>query len=142
MYKRILAAIDCEDEPGTALILERCASLARLCDAKVSIVHVRLSIPKAYSRRLEWYSEVDLVREIKAILRDLAHRYALEGCLSEVHAPAGSVARGVIRTAEEIRSDIIVIAAHEMTLGRVILGSNAQAITRDAPCDALVVKVR
>lgn len=142
MYRRILAAIDCEDEIGTALILKRCASLARMCEARTSLVHVRLRLPEAYSRHFVWYSEVDLVRELKASLRDLAREHGLEDCLSNVHVPAGSIAREVIRTAEDERADVIVMAAHAMTIGRIVLGSNAHAIMRDAPCDVLVAKTQ
>ncbi|WP_454599437.1 universal stress protein [Qipengyuania sp. SM2507] len=34
----------------------------------------------------------------------------------------------------------IVVAAHRKNIGRLILGSNAHAIMRDAPCDVLLVR--
>jgi len=34
----------------------------------------------------------------------------------------------------------IVVAAHRKNIGRLIFGSNAHAIMRDAPCDVLLVR--
>ena len=141
-YRKILGAIDCDDAKGARLIVARCASLARLSEAKVSLVHVRLSVPRSYTRHLPENWEIEQAQQVKSQLRDLAREHALEANLSSVHAPAGSITREVIRKAEEERADVIVVAAHHMTLGRIILGSNSHAIMRDAECDVLVVRDR
>ena len=140
MYRKILAAIDYDDEASFELIAKRSAFLARSCQAKISLVYVRMSIPDSYRRQLPWNWEADEAQRVKSQLRQLARDYELAEHLSNVHAPAGSIAREVIRTANEEAADVIVVAAHQMTLSRVILGSNAHAIMRDATCDLLVAK--
>lgn len=140
MYRKIVAAIDCEDDEGSELVLRRCAALARHFGGKVSLVHVRLHVPEAYTRHLPAHWEVDEARRTKDMLRDLAREHLPDDHLATLHAPSGSIARRVIEAADELQADVIVVAAHKATLGRMVLGSNANAIMRDAQCDVLIVR--
>ncbi|GAA5049491.1 universal stress protein [Erythrobacter westpacificensis] len=140
MYARLLAAIDREDEQGTRLIASRCAALANTMGASVSLIHVRLQPPASYGRHLPWQWEADEAKEVRGWLQELARTHAFEDRLSGTFAPSGSVSREVAARARELGSDVIMVAAHRATLGRILLGSTAHAIMRDAPCDVLLVR--
>ena len=52
------------------------------------------------------------------------------------------VAEDVVAVAEETGADLVVIGLrHRTPVGKLLLGSNAQRILLDAPCDVLAVKV-
>lgn len=78
--------------------------------------------------------------EAEAWLREFAAREALGGALAGVYAPAGSTPREVVRLAGELGVDAILVAAHRLDLGRLLLGTSTHAIARDAPCDVLVLR--
>jgi nucleotide-binding universal stress UspA family protein len=54
----------------------------------------------------------------------------------------GSPSEGILRAARETKCDLIVMGTHGRTgLGRVLMGSVAEAVVRKAPCLVLTVKV-
>jgi nucleotide-binding universal stress UspA family protein len=53
----------------------------------------------------------------------------------------GDPASPIIKVAEEMACDLIVLGTHGRTgLGRVLMGSVAEHVMRSAPCPVLVVK--
>ena len=53
----------------------------------------------------------------------------------------GSAPQEIIRVAEEEKVDLIVIGTHSRRgISRLILGSTAEKVVRQAPCDVLVVR--
>lgn len=60
---------------------------------------------------------------------------------AEILLAHGSPALEILRIAGEKRLDLIVIASHGRTgLRRLVLGSVAERVLRDAPCPVLVVR--
>lgn len=54
----------------------------------------------------------------------------------------GDVADQIVRLAGEVVTDVIVMGTHGRTgLGRVLMGSVAERVTRRAPCPVLTVRV-
>ena len=56
------------------------------------------------------------------------------------HAQRGSPAATILKVADEIDADLIVVGNRGMTGVRRVLGSVASAVTTQAPCTVLVVK--
>jgi nucleotide-binding universal stress UspA family protein len=53
----------------------------------------------------------------------------------------GSPKRNIVSLAESLPAALVVVGAHERTgLGRMTLGSVAEAVVRAAPCSVLVVR--
>jgi nucleotide-binding universal stress UspA family protein len=77
--------------------------------------------------------------EAKARLRRLeaeAHHVRVESQVME-----GDPVNMILRVAEEIHSDVIVMGTHGRTaLSRLVLGSVAEAVLRKAPCPVLTAK--
>ena len=54
----------------------------------------------------------------------------------------GEAASEIVKYAAEVRAEVIVIGTHGRTgLDRLMLGSVAERVVRDAPCSVLVVKL-
>ncbi|WP_370892388.1 universal stress protein [Janibacter sp. GXQ6167] len=78
-------------------------------------------------------------------LDDLRHELADSGIDVEVRGlvRGKEPADDLIAVAEETDADLIVIGLRRRTpVGKLILGSNAQRVLLDAPCDVLAVKAR
>ena len=59
----------------------------------------------------------------------------------ETHILAGNPAKEIAEFASEKNADLIVVGTHgRKGLPRVLLGSTAEALLREAPCQVLVVK--
>jgi nucleotide-binding universal stress UspA family protein len=59
----------------------------------------------------------------------------------QIRAEQGDAQTEIVRVAEEIRADLIVLGSHGRTgLGRLFMGSVAEGVLRQAACPALVVK--
>jgi len=63
------------------------------------------------------------------------------GVTLEIHLEEGHAAVEILRMAEKVRCDLIVLGSHGKTgLRRLLTGSVAEAVLRQAPCPVLVVK--
>ena len=55
----------------------------------------------------------------------------------------GDAAKEILRVADELQCDLIVVGTHGRTgLGRLLMGSVAEQVMRNAPCPVLAVKGR
>jgi nucleotide-binding universal stress UspA family protein len=52
----------------------------------------------------------------------------------------GSVYNEVLKEADRMAADLIVVGSHRPTMSTYLLGSNAAAIVRHAKCSVLVVR--
>jgi nucleotide-binding universal stress UspA family protein len=116
-------------------------SLARDLGARVVVLHV--AQPPAKEPLLDLVSVVP---------PPPGHREALEQRLHWLAAPypevrlerrleEGDTVRTILDAASETRADLIVMGSHGRTgLGRVLLGSVAEQLLRQAPCPVLTTK--
>ncbi len=84
-------------------------------------------------RATEEHSEVLL----KQFCRDVAQHYSKV----HYHVRRGDPFEGILDTAEDLRTDLIVLATHGRTgLKRLVIGNVAEKVVRHAPCPVLTVK--
>lgn len=82
-------------------------------------------------------SEEDL-RQVHARLEDAGVKGEVRGLVR-----GKEPAEDLIVVAEETKASLIIIGLRKRTpVGKLILGSNAQRVLLDAPCDVLAVKAR
>jgi nucleotide-binding universal stress UspA family protein len=68
---------------------------------------------------------------------------ALTGCDVDERIELGDIATTIIRVAEELPADVIVMGSHGRTgLKRIVLGSVSEHVVRHSPCPVLVVHER
>jgi nucleotide-binding universal stress UspA family protein len=124
--KKILFATDLSYLAETAM--PYVTEIARLYGSKVYALHVR-------SRMAEWAKpQENALASLNERLKDLPHEVIVED---------GDVRQAVLRQIAEKEIDLVVAGTHGRTgLGRVLLGSVAEAIFREAPCPVLTVGPR
>lgn len=112
-------------------------ALADLYDAELSFVHVvqDLTVPMEYEVQVP---DVDL-----EAVKDRA-KTALEEVSDRAHrviVRTGNPARRIVELAEDRHADLLVISTHGRTgLQRVLLGSVAEQVIRQAPCPVFTIK--
>lgn len=140
MYDKVLVAIDLGDEAGSRILMARAAEFARKGGARLSLVHVRPDLPHSYARALPEGWDLEQQEEAERALEGLAAAHGCGESLGGVFAPGGSTAREVTALARRLDAGAILVGAHRMGLARMVLGTQTAAITRDAPCDVVVVR--
>jgi nucleotide-binding universal stress UspA family protein len=113
-------------------------SLARDYNARLVLLHVMppMVIYAGGPVPVETWPTID---EVQGKLRELegqSHHVRVESQVLE-----GDAVDMILRAAEETNSDMIVMGTHGRTgLGRLLMGSVAEAVIRKAPCPVLSVK--
>jgi nucleotide-binding universal stress UspA family protein len=112
-------------------------SLARDHGARVVLLHV-VSIPVAA------YEGVVLPPPIEEATEDAKRRLSQmepAGIPVEHRVAEGDAAEMILRVAEEVHADLIVMGTHGRTgLSRLLMGSVAEQVVRRAPCPVLTTK--
>ena len=132
----ILHPTDCSDVSEAAGSVAR--SLARDLGARLVLLHV-LPFEVLFN---EMAVPVD-PREYRAALERVGQH--LDGpdlkYPVETRLIPGEAVDGVLRTAAEIRADLIVMGTHGRTgLGRLLLGNVAESVLPESDCPVMVVK--
>lgn len=81
------------------------------------------------------------MEELKAKLVDLAESETPSGSKVEVHVGHGHVPETILRIAEQLKSDLIVMSSHPPNdFQTLLVGSNADKVVRHAPIPVLTVR--
>jgi nucleotide-binding universal stress UspA family protein len=102
--------------------------LAEMYGASLTVVYVHA--PGSPGDRAHWRAQLEQVRPVNG-------RIAVSHVLLE-----GDPATEIARYAADAGIDVIVIGAHGRTgVDRLVMGSVAERVMREAPCSVLVVKL-
>jgi nucleotide-binding universal stress UspA family protein len=135
-WKRILVPLD--GSPGAEQILPEAAKLARLLNATVHVVRVRLPILPAFDYR-HVPPLVPPPEDPMPYLQEVCARLSSEGVLAVPATRDGPAARGIVGAAEDLQAGVIAMTTEGRTgLERALLGSVAEEVVRTAPCPILV----
>lgn len=143
-FRTILAAVDFSEASDAAI--ETAIELAKRFEASLHAVHCfELPIPAVSPYEVaipDQYLE-DSRRAAQDRLAEAVERGASQGVEMSSHLEEGSPSAAVVRVAERIGADLIVMGTHGHTgLKHLVLGSVAERTLRHAPCSVLTVKVR
>ena len=141
-WKRICCGIDFSEH--SRLAMEQAAELARMYDAELTLVHVHEAAPPGSGGVLlsppELFAKMrsDAARELEAWRRQaefIAARLVRSILLS------GDAAAEILRFARDEPTQLIVMGTHGRSgLKRLVLGSVAERVSRQADCPVLVVR--
>jgi acetoin utilization protein AcuB len=137
-FRRILNPVDFDDNSLAAL--EVAAQMARENDGTVLLFHVvpMVIVPAHMPVYVDLYKGQEETAREK--LRELAAK-RLSGIKYELLTHLGEPAGAIIRTAKRSAADVIVMATHgRRGFSRVMLGSTAEMVLREAPCPVLCVR--
>ena len=137
-FRRILCPVDFDDNSLAAL--EVAAEIARQNDGTVLLLHVvpMILAPAAMPVYVDVYrGQEGLAREK---LAQIAAR-RLQGIKYDLLIHIGEPAGIIIRSAKRMAVDLIVMATHgRRGFSRVMLGSVAEAVLREASCPVLCAR--
>ena len=143
MFKKILVGTDFSEASDEA---RRVAiEVARRLGAELEIVHVEEPLP-AYAFSEGALPDLPRLQEEVRIwaerqLEDLARGARASGVSTTTAVLLGVPASAIVEAARTARADLIVVGTHGRTgLERVLLGSVAERVVRNAPCAVLTVR--
>lgn len=145
MYHSILVPIDISDPEFTQQVIAHVETQSNLTDvAHVHFLAVIPTFPYYASLGLAYAGEAPDQEQIKnealAKLSEIIDKFNIPKDRIKKHIASGSPKDEILRLANDIKADLIVIASHQPGIMTYLLGSNAAAIVRHAECSVLVVR--
>ena len=147
-YRTVLAAVDpAHPEPARSdidrLVLEVARTVADACESELRVVHALPdpahlpASPVAIAPGV--YCDADAIEEL--------HRRAVDDLLAshgvspeQVDLVQGAPADVIARTAADRRAELVVLGAlRRSQLEQALIGSTAEAVAAEVPCDVLLV---
>jgi nucleotide-binding universal stress UspA family protein len=146
MFHRIVCALDLTD--SSRHTLDVALSLADETLARMTLIHLVESLPGEAAAQLCLANPElgPLRRDLQQLAREHLHTMAAEhpmACELDEVVGFGTAWRGIVEEARRIHADLIVVGAHAHgPVARVLLGTTASHVVREAPCPVLVVRDR
>lgn len=139
-YRKILLAVDLSD--NSRLVVERAKVIAKCYDSEITLLHVVEYVPvepmgEALLPTVQIESE--LVDRARTKLGELAQQQSLTQSASLVET--GSIKAEIVRTAQRIGADLIVLGSRERHGLAILLNFTEDSVLHAAPCDVLAVRV-
>lgn len=135
MYQHILLATDLTET--CSVVNKKAKQLADQQGAKLTLIHTIEPIP-AYGYPGVTDLESPLIDAAKKSLTELAHTMGLAEGACRVEF--GSVKVQVLKVADELAVDLIIIGSHGRHGLSRLLGSSAGGIVHGAKCDVLTIR--
>ena len=135
MYKHILYATDFSESSDN--VSQQAKDLADKFGAKLSLIHTIEPIP-AYGYPGLAELESPIIASAKDSMKLLGG--TLSVAESDCHMEFGSVKNQVLKLAEKLAVDLIIVGSHGRHGWSVLLGSSANGIVNGAHCDVLTVR--
>lgn len=139
MYKEILLAIDLEDENSWRKAVPTAVEYARAFGSRV---HVATVVPEFGMVRQ--YFPDDYEDKLKESVKTRLHEFTARNIPKEIpvqHVIAhGTIYQEIIKAADEVNADLIIMASHRPELGDYLLGPNASRVVRHSTRSVLVVR--
>ena len=143
MYKTILVPVDLDEMTLTEAALTEVRALAAQDVVQISLLYV-MQVPDCSLSRLNKETkrfEDILADECLAKMQTLAESIPLtEPSRISCQIRKGSIYDEVLKQAQEIDADLIVIGSRRPSMSTYLLGSNATKIVRHAATSVLVVR--
>lgn len=147
MYQRILVPVDGSATSNAGL--DEAVKLAKLLGAQLRLLHVVDQMPLAVSAEGFGTGSFDLLGMLKEagarILSDAKARVQSAGVAADallIDSPGSRLSDQVAAVAREWRADLIVLGTHgRRGIGRVLMGSDAEQVVRNAPVPVLLYRL-
>lgn len=139
-YKNILLVVDLSED--SEIIGERAKSVAERYGGTITLLHVVEYVPvepmgEALLPTIQ--IETELVDRARLRLKELAAKLGLTDRPQLVET--GGIKSEIIRTAQRLGSDLIVLGSRERHGLAILLNFTEDAVLHAAPCDVLAVRL-
>ncbi len=143
--KNIVLAVDFSET--TEKIVEKAAKIASKLMAKIWIVHVAAPDPDfvGYDVGPQYIRDdrAEELREEHQMLQNYAANLKKKGIDAEALLIQGYTAQSIIKQAEQVEADMIIIGSHgHGPLYNTIIGSVTSDVLRDTPMPVTVIPVK
>lgn len=139
MYKEILLSVDLEDENSWKKALPTAVEYAKAFGSRI---HVATVVPEFGMVRQ--YFPNDYEQKVKEAVKDKLHEFTAANIPKDIavqHVIAhGTIYEEIIKAAEQVKADLIIMASHRPELGDFLLGPNAARVVRHSKRSVLVVR--
>ncbi len=137
-FKRILVPTDFTDVSDRAVSYAR--NIARLYDAKIVLAHVNEPINPIAPPEIVWFDELTELKKDAELLESKSAELRGQGFRAETASLTGTLRDEILSAALQERSEIIVLGSHGRSgIMRILFGSEAEVVYRQAACPILVV---
>ena len=142
-YKHILIATDFSS--SAEQILNKARDIADRNNAKLSLLHVVEYLPpidSIYEPALSnnWMiDETEMLSQAKNSLEEFSKQQNLMD--AELHTTLGTPKYEISQFVKDHQCDLLVIGSHGRHGINILLGSTANAVLHEMPCDILAVKI-
>lgn len=144
MYSSILVPIDISESDLTHQVIPYVQAHAVINIAKVHFLTVIPSHPYYSSLGLAYAAALPKMKELHqealAKLDEMVKLFKIPHEKIQTHVVEGSPKDEILKLADVIKADLIIIASHRPDISTYLLGSNAAAVVRHAKCPVLVVR--
>jgi universal stress protein F len=144
MSGTILVPIDISEMQLTTQVIPHVQEYA---GREVAMIHFLAVIPDhsyfaAYGLEYTTIAPERSQREANALetLNELVKQFKLPEGRVKTHVYSGAPKDHILRVADQINADLIILASHRPSMSTYLLGSNAAAVVRHAKCSVLVVR--
>ena len=139
-YKNILLVVDLSDD--SRIIAKRAKAIAACYQSQITFLHVVEYVPvepmgEALLPTVQ--IEAELVDRAKLRLAELAQEMSLPQSRQVVET--GGIKTEIIRTAQRLNADLIVLGSRERHGLAILLNFTEDTILHAAPCDVLAVRL-
>jgi nucleotide-binding universal stress UspA family protein len=141
VFNAILFTVDLEHAASWEKALPVALHEARAAGAQLHVLTVvpQVAVP-ALMQAGPFDYEAQLVPKARAALEQFVRERVPADVPARPIVSYGSVYKEILRVAAEIPADLIVMAAHRPQPGDFLIGSNAERVSRRAPCTVMLVR--
>lgn len=143
MYKNILVPVDVFEIGLADKALSHAQFLANSDSGQIHLLHVNpLFSPEltrgfiSDARKMDDY----LIKNSEEKLSELAKKSTLQESSIHIHVRSGNIRDEVIRLADELQADVVIIGSRNPNIQTHLLGSEAASIVRYAHVPVFVVR--
>ncbi|MEI2387239.1 universal stress protein [Breoghania sp. JC706] len=140
MYKRILVPLDLQDKAVAAQVLEEAAYIAAAAGAELHL----LTVVPTYSMSIvgSFFPDNYEAKALSAARSAMTEFMSEQPKASEAkgHVAHGTIYDEIMKAADKLDCDLIVMASHRPELKDYLLGPNAARVVRHANQSVFVVR--
>ena len=143
-YTHILVAIDFSDSAGS--VLNKAKEIAKRNKARLSLLHIVEYMPprdSSYEPSLASNWDIDeplLISHAEKSLQQLSLKHDLKD--ADLNVTLGVPKHEIAQFVSKHQCDLIIMGSHGRHGINILLGSTANAVLHEMPCDILAVKIK
>lgn len=140
MFKSILVAVDLDEESSWRKALPEAVELARAFGARLRVATVVRDIGAMLKGAVLAQLYEQLVVQTEDRLKALVKSQVPEELQAQTAVGHGSIYGEILRIADDVAADLIVMASHRPEMKDYLLGANAARVVRHARVSVLIVR--